>query len=148
MSPPLFFSQNRDVDQGNCNWTSVIKDALEMSNGMEMEPTLSMDVCGPVMGFNAIYKGPETEAKFTLRDDYQIAGSNLNERQDGQGMKEEPDSFISMLSDGISKKKDVLEMVGADIKNLLNVDFIKQHASNQRTNNQFIVIFYLFAGGK
>ncbi|KAK9957856.1 hypothetical protein ABG768_012060 [Culter alburnus] len=113
--------KNRDVDQGNCNWTSVIKDALEMSNGMEMEPTLSMDVCGPVMGFNAIYKGPETEAKFTLRDDYQIAGSNLNERQDGQGMKEEPDSFISMLSDGISKKKDVLEMGENDEPSILAV---------------------------
>lgn len=118
MSPPLFFSQDREVAQGNCNWTSVIKDALEMSNGMEMEQPLSMDVCGPLMDLNPVYKGPETEAKFTLMDHYKIAGSKLNEKQDGQGVKGEPDSFISMLSDGISKKKDVLEMVGADIKNL------------------------------
>lgn len=111
--------------QGNCNWTSVIKDALEMSNGMEMEQTLSMDVCGPLIDINPVYKGPETEANFTLMDHYKIPGSKQNEKQDGQGVKEETDSFISMLSDGISKKKDVLEMVGADIKNLLNVDFYK-----------------------
>lgn len=109
------FSQNRELDQGNGNWTSVIKDALEMSNGMEMEQTLSMNKCGPQMDYNPIYKGPETEANFRLKDHYQIAGSKVNEKQDGQGV-EEPDSFISVLSDGISKKKDVLEMVGADIK--------------------------------
>jgi len=121
------------VAQGNCNWTSVIKDALEMSNGMEMEQTLSMDVCGPLMDLNPVCKGPETEAKFTLMDDYKIAGSKLNEKPDGQGVKGEPDTFISMLSDGISKKQDVLEMVGADIKNLLNVDFYKS-AFNQSKN--------------
>uniref|UniRef100_A0A671LTV8 C2H2-type domain-containing protein n=1 Tax=Sinocyclocheilus anshuiensis TaxID=1608454 RepID=A0A671LTV8_9TELE len=106
--------KNRELDQGNGNWTSVIKDALEMSNGMEMEQTLSMDECGPLMNYNLIYKGPETEANFRLKDHFnlQIAGSKLNEKQDGQGVKEEPDSFISMLSDDISKNKDVLEMVG------------------------------------
>uniref|UniRef100_A0A673G1H2 Si:ch73-347e22.4 n=1 Tax=Sinocyclocheilus rhinocerous TaxID=307959 RepID=A0A673G1H2_9TELE len=106
--------KNRELDQGNGNWTSVIKDALEMSNGMEMEQTLSMDECGPLMDYNLIYKGPETEANFRLKGHFnlQIAGSKLNEKQDGQGVKEEPDSFISMLSDDISKNKDVLEMVG------------------------------------
>ncbi|CAM4636993.1 unnamed protein product [Leuciscus chuanchicus] len=105
--------KDREVAQGNCNWTSVIKDALEMSNGMEMEQPLSMDVCGPLMDLNPVYKGPETEAK--------IAGSKLNEKQDGQGVKGEPDSFISMLSDGISKKKDVLEMGGNDEPSILVV---------------------------
>ncbi|XP_067282561.1 uncharacterized protein si:ch73-347e22.4 isoform X2 [Pseudorasbora parva] len=124
MLPPKcaqYVPQEKDQDQGNCNWTSVIKDSLEMSNGMEMEQSLSMDVCGPLMGFNPVYKGSETEAKFTLKDHYQIAGSKLNEKQNGQGVKGEPDSFISMLSGGISKKKDVLEMGENDEPSILDV---------------------------
>ncbi|XP_077051437.1 uncharacterized protein LOC143701753 isoform X2 [Siphateles boraxobius] len=116
-----YVSQEKDqeVAQGSCNWTSVIKDALEMSNGMEMEQTLSMDVCGPLMDSNPVYKGPETEAKFTLMDHYKIEGSKLNEKQECQGVKVEPDSFISMLSDGISKKKDVLQMGENDEPSIL-----------------------------
>ncbi len=121
------FSQNQEADQGNGNWTSVIKDTLEMSNGMEMERKLSMDERGPLMDYNPIYKKPETETNFRLKDHYQIAGCKLNENMDEQGVKEKSDSFISRLSDDISKKKDVLEMVGADIKNILNADFIKQN---------------------
>uniref|UniRef100_A0A673LXP4 Uncharacterized LOC107748715 n=1 Tax=Sinocyclocheilus rhinocerous TaxID=307959 RepID=A0A673LXP4_9TELE len=113
--------KNREVDQGNGNWTSVIKDALEMSNGMEMEQTLSMDERGPLMDYNPIYKGPETEAHFRLKDHYQIAGSKLNEKMDGQGVKEESDSFILMLSDDISKNKDVLEMGKHEEPSILDV---------------------------
>ncbi len=131
------FSQNREADQGNGNWTSVIKDALEMSNGMEMEQTLSMDERGPLMDYNPIYKEPETETNFRLKDHYQIAGSKLNENMDEQGVKEESDSFISMLSDDISKNKDVLEMVGADIKKSFECRIYKTECkiSPQRTNN-------------
>uniref|UniRef100_A0A8C1GC11 Si:ch73-347e22.4 n=1 Tax=Cyprinus carpio TaxID=7962 RepID=A0A8C1GC11_CYPCA len=115
--------KNRELEQGNGNWTSVIKDALEMSNGMEMEQTLSMDECGPLMDYNPIYKGPETEANFRLKDHFnlQIAGSKLNEKQDGQEVKEEPDSFISMLSDDINKNKDVLEMGKHEEASILDV---------------------------
>uniref|UniRef100_A0A8C1T0V9 Si:ch73-347e22.4 n=1 Tax=Cyprinus carpio TaxID=7962 RepID=A0A8C1T0V9_CYPCA len=113
--------KNREVDQKNGNWTSVIKDALEMSNGMEMEQTLSMDERGPLMDYNPIHRGPETEANFTLKDHYQIAGSKLNEKMDGQGVKEESDSFISMLSDDISKNKDVLEMGKHEEPSMLDV---------------------------
>ncbi|XP_016106330.1 uncharacterized protein [Sinocyclocheilus grahami] len=113
--------KNREVDQGNGNWTSVIKDALEMSNGMEMEQSLSMDERGPLMDYNPIYKGPETEANFRLKDHYQIAGSKLNEEMDGQGVKEESDSFILMLSDDISKNKDVLEMGKHEEPSILDV---------------------------
>ncbi|XP_042632443.1 uncharacterized protein LOC109077991 isoform X2 [Cyprinus carpio] len=115
--------KNRELEQGNGNWTSVIKDALEMSNGMEMEQTLSMDECGPLMHYNPIYKGPETEANFRLKDHFnlQIAGSKLNEKQDGQEVKEEPDSFISMLSDDINKNKDVLEMGKHEEASILDV---------------------------
>ncbi|RXN05429.1 zinc finger protein 420-like [Labeo rohita] len=112
--------KNRELDQGNGNWTSVIKDALEMSNGMEMEQTLSMNECGPLMDCNPIYKGPETEANFRLKDHCQIAGSKVNEKQDGQGV-EEPDSFLSVLSDGISKKKDVLEVGKNEGPSILDV---------------------------
>ncbi|KAK2887471.1 hypothetical protein Q8A67_015699 [Cirrhinus molitorella] len=113
--------KNQKLDQGSGNWTSVIKNALEMSNGMEMEQTLSMNECGSRMDYNPIYKGPETEANFKLKDNYQIAGFKLNEKQDGQGVKEEPDSFISVLSDGISKKKDVLEMEKNEDPSILDV---------------------------
>ncbi|XP_059366372.1 uncharacterized protein LOC132104863 [Carassius carassius] len=112
--------KNQELDQGNGNWTSVIKDALEMSNVMEMEQTLSMDECGPLMDYNPIYKGPETEAYFKLQDhvDLQIAGS---EKQDGLGVKKEPDSFILVLSEDISKNKDVLEMGKHEEASILDV---------------------------
>ncbi|XP_059411402.1 uncharacterized protein si:ch73-347e22.4 [Carassius carassius] len=112
--------KNREVDQGNGNWTSVIKDSLEMSNGMEMEQTLSMDERGPLMDYNPIYKVPETEANFRFKDHYQIAGSKLNEKMDGQGVKENSDSFMSMLSDDNSKNKDVLEMGKHEEPSILN----------------------------
>ncbi|XP_039534260.1 uncharacterized protein si:ch73-347e22.4 isoform X2 [Pimephales promelas] len=127
--------KDREVAQGNCNWTSVIKDALEMSNGMEMEQTLSMDVCGPLMDLNPVCKGPETEAKFTLMDDYKIAGSKLNEKPDGQGVKGEPDTFISMLSDGISKKQDVLEMGENDEPSMLVVGTSQMNEELGMTGN-------------
>ncbi|XP_026145855.1 uncharacterized protein LOC113120136 [Carassius auratus] len=113
--------KNREVDQGNGNWTSVIKDSLEMSNGMEMEQTLSMDERGPLMDYNPIYKGPETEANFRFKDHYQIAGSKLNEKIDGDGVKENSDFFMSMLSDDISKNKDVLEMGKHEERSILDV---------------------------
>ncbi|XP_026087928.1 uncharacterized protein LOC113062346 isoform X3 [Carassius auratus] len=115
--------KNQELDQGNGNWTSVIKDALETSNGMEMEQTLSMDECGPLMDNNPIYKGPETEAYFKSQDhvNLQIAGSKLNEKQDGLGVKKEPDSFISVLSEDISKNKDVLEMGKHEEASILDV---------------------------
>ncbi|XP_043073675.1 uncharacterized protein si:ch73-347e22.4 isoform X2 [Puntigrus tetrazona] len=113
--------KNREMDQGNGNWTSVIKDALEMSNGTEMEQTLSMNERGPLMDYNPIYKGSETEANFRLKDNFKIAGSKLNEKMDGQGVKKESDSFISVLSDDIIKNKGVLEMGKHEEPSVLDV---------------------------
>ncbi len=104
---------------------------------MEMEQTLSMDEHGPLMDYNPIYKEPETETNFRLKNQYQIAGCKLNENMDEQEEKEESDSFISMLSDDINKNKDVLEMVSAHIKKYFECRFYKTECkiSLQRTNN-------------
>ncbi|XP_056335065.1 uncharacterized protein si:ch73-347e22.4 [Danio aesculapii] len=99
--------KDQEIDQGNCNWTSVLQDTLEMSNGVEMEQTLSMGVCVPMIDLNPIYKGPDTEAKFAINDHNQIAEARLIK---GQGGKGELDSFFPVVSDGSSPKKGVLEM--------------------------------------
>ncbi|XP_065144213.1 uncharacterized protein [Paramisgurnus dabryanus] len=91
--------KDRELDQGNShNWTSVIKHALEMSNGMEMEHTV--DVCSPLVDFNPVYKEPQME----------LTRSKPNEKQDGLEVKGEHNSFITMLSDGTSKQQNVQEM--------------------------------------
>ncbi|XP_057210987.1 uncharacterized protein si:ch73-347e22.4 isoform X2 [Triplophysa rosa] len=92
----------RDMDHGNShNWTSVIKDALEMSNGMEMGQTLSANVCGPLVDLNPVYKEP------------QYKDLKPNKNQHGREVKRGQDPFGTVLSDGISKRStaNVQEMV-------------------------------------
>ncbi|XP_051526452.1 uncharacterized protein si:ch73-347e22.4 isoform X2 [Myxocyprinus asiaticus] len=102
---------DQELDPGNPPiWTSVIKDALEMSNGMEMEQSLAVDVCAPLVDLNPVYKTPQTDEKITLKKHCQIADSRPKEKLDGEEVKGDQDCFVTMLSDGISKQQDVLEM--------------------------------------
>lgn len=94
------------MDHGNThNWTTVIKDALEMSNGMEMGQTLSANVCGPLVDLNPVYKEPQ----------YKELEPNKN--QDGREVKRGQDPLFAVLSEGISKRStaNVQEMVGESI---------------------------------
>ncbi|XP_056597326.1 uncharacterized protein si:ch73-347e22.4 [Triplophysa dalaica] len=94
--------QDREMDHGNThNWTTVIKDALEMSNGMEIGQTLSANVCGPLVDLNPVYKVP------------QYKELEPNENQDGREVKRGQDPLFALLSEGISKRStaNVQEMV-------------------------------------
>lgn len=94
------------------NWTSVIKDALEMSNGMEMGQSISANVCGSLVDLNPVYKEP------------QYKELKPNKKQDGR--------VVGMLSDGISKQQDAQEMVGSKIKSIQLFYYIIHVLSNQR----------------
>ncbi|KAA0710190.1 hypothetical protein E1301_Tti016727 [Triplophysa tibetana] len=94
--------KDREINHGNThNWTTVIKDALEMGNGMEMGQTLSANVYGPLVDLNPVYKEPQ----------YKELEPNKN--PDGREVKGGQDPFLAVLSEGISKRStaNVQEMV-------------------------------------
>ncbi|XP_026867343.2 uncharacterized protein si:ch73-347e22.4 isoform X2 [Electrophorus electricus] len=92
-------AQNQDLKGGSSShWTSVIKEALEMSNGMELEQDLSVDMCGTAL----MYEELETRVLDPVKDHFHSIDymSSFQERDKRTGFNRDCNSSVSVLSDG------------------------------------------------
>ncbi|XP_076864104.1 uncharacterized protein LOC143516425 isoform X2 [Brachyhypopomus gauderio] len=85
--------EKQDLERGDSsNWTSVIKEALEMSNGMELEQDLSVDMCRTAV----VYEEPETRVLDPVKQHFRPV-DYLSTVQERERIKEDKDG-TNMLS--------------------------------------------------